>query len=188
MLGGLLRRREMPASMSTAVAMTGARGGDRVLVVGSGEPSLPPQITKVTGLSGHVIVADRAEGAAKRVEAAAQRAGAFVEFEDAAPTKLPFPDDDFNVVVANHRLSNLTDSDRVQCLIELRRVLKPGGRAIAIEAAARAGFLGVLPGRAAAISIADLQAAFERAGWRTPRELATKDGVLYLEALKPRTT
>jgi ubiquinone/menaquinone biosynthesis C-methylase UbiE len=135
-----------------------------------------------------VIVADRAEGARKRVEAAAKRAGAFVEFEDTPPTSLPFPDDDFNIVVANHRLSSLNDADRVQCLVELHRVLKPGGRAVAVEAAARPGFLGILPGRAAAISIADLQAAFERAGWRTPRELATKSGVLYLEALKPRTT
>jgi ubiquinone/menaquinone biosynthesis C-methylase UbiE len=127
MLGGLLRLRPMPVSQ-TAVAMVGARSGDRVLVVGADEAWLPAELAKATHLTGHVIVADRAEAARKRVEAAAERAGAFFEFEDAPPTKLPFPDDDFNIVVANHRLSRLNDSDRVQCLAELRRVLKPGGR------------------------------------------------------------
>ncbi|MDH5020669.1 class I SAM-dependent methyltransferase [Halobacterium rubrum] len=40
---------------------------------------------------------------------------------------IPYPDDTFDAVTANHLLYHLDDADREQALAEIRRVLKPGG-------------------------------------------------------------
>jgi SAM-dependent methyltransferase len=46
---------------------------------------------------------------------------------------LPFPDAQFDVVLTTVMLHHLPRKARAQCAAEMRRVLKPGGRVLAVE-------------------------------------------------------
>src|SRR6185503_6303073 len=96
----------------TAVAMIGAKPGDRVAVLGSSDPALAAQVSLVTGLNGHVVVIDRAPGAADRVESAAARAGALVAFEEAPVTNVPLEASGFDIVVIDRLLGTLEGGER----------------------------------------------------------------------------
>jgi ubiquinone/menaquinone biosynthesis C-methylase UbiE len=155
------------------VTMSGVRMGERALQIGIDEPSLVSAIAAKVGLSGHaaIAVADDAGGAAGR--AAAEKAGVLVDLHVASLNALPFADNSFDVVVLHARsgwLASLDDSGRQAVLREVHRVLRAGGRVMAIEAAG---------GTAAN--------ALPLAGFRAARVLAERDGYRFTEGLKPRT-
>jgi ubiquinone/menaquinone biosynthesis C-methylase UbiE len=166
--------------------MIGAKAGDEVLVIGAGDAALAAEIARVTGLNGRLVVVDRAEGARARVEAAAGRAGALVEFEDAPPTMLPIDPDSYRIVVIANRLSSLAGSDRAGCCAEACRVLKPGGRLVVIDGARRPGIFGLFSQQSATIAEEEVLTLLARSGARAGRRLAAVDAVAYYEALKPR--
>ena len=57
---------------------------------------------------------------------------------------LPFDPHAFDVVVIRNVLEGLDAEARLRCAAEVHRVLRPGGRAVVIEDAARRGGLGSL--------------------------------------------
>jgi ubiquinone/menaquinone biosynthesis C-methylase UbiE len=74
----------------------------------------------------------------------AARARVAVTFQVAAAEELPFPDARFDVVLSTLMLHHLPKPTRQQCAAEIRRVLKPGGRVLAVDfdrAHARRGLL-----------------------------------------------
>ena len=74
--------------------------------------------------------------------------------------------------------------DRVAAVRELLRVLRPGGRAIVIGAAARGG-LGALftaPPRPPF----DAAPSLEADGFKQVRTLAERDGLVFVEGVKPK--
>jgi ubiquinone/menaquinone biosynthesis C-methylase UbiE len=178
--------RQGPSAHQTSLAMIGAKAGDEVLVIGAGDAALAAEIARVTGLNGRLVVVDRAEGARARVEAAAGRAGALVEFEDAPPTMLPIDPDSYRIVVIANRLSSLAGSDRAGCCAEACRVLKPGGRLVVIDGARRPGIFGLFSQQSATIAEEEVLTLLARSGARAGRRLAAVDAVAYYEALKPR--
>jgi ubiquinone/menaquinone biosynthesis C-methylase UbiE len=124
------------------------RPGERVLEVGCGPgylwqhnaERLPPGLTLVlTDLSSGMLEAARARLAGLSPQPA---------FQEADAQALPFPDEGFDCVIANHMLYHVPD--RALALREARRVLRRGGRLLAAtnasahlaelrEALARAG-------------------------------------------------
>ena len=172
--------RQGPSPHQTALAMIGARAGDRLLVVGSGDAALAAEIARVTGLNGSTVVIDRADGASARVDQAAARAGALIEFEDAPPTMMPFDSESFDIVVIT-RTDRLPDGQVDAIVAESLRVLKPAGRAIVLAPARRGGVLG-----AATPAPASPLPALERAGAVAARHLADAEGTAYFEARKGR--
>ncbi|MEZ4658100.1 MAG: class I SAM-dependent methyltransferase, partial [Caldilineaceae bacterium] len=66
-----------------------------------------------------------------KAQAAAQRAAIPVTVEVAAAEKLPYPDNHFDHIVSSLVLCSVQDQH--QTLIELRRVLKPGGTLHLVE-------------------------------------------------------
>jgi ubiquinone/menaquinone biosynthesis C-methylase UbiE len=66
-----------------------------------------------------------ADSSAGMIEAAREVLGERAEYAVAAAEELPFPDESFDVVLANHMLYHV--EDRPKAFTEIRRVLVPGG-------------------------------------------------------------
>lgn len=177
--------------VSTAFAMVGARAGDRVLVLGAPDPAgaaLAAEIAFVTGLNGRTLVVDVGTEARTRVEAAAAKAGALVEFEWAPATMLPLNAGEFDIAVINRQLVHHDGRNRIACCEEALRVVKPRGRVVVIEGLRRPGLFGLLPSRQPGLPMEDARAALMAAGAKGARQLAEVDGVIYLEALSAGPT
>lgn len=184
-----LKRREMPASpRHTALAMIGAKAQDRVLVIGAAHAALSAELALVTGLNGELRVVDRAEGAAEAIEAAAARAGALVEFVDAPPSMLPLETGTYDIVVIQRRLGTLMAGQRDACAAEARRVVRGGGRIVAIESIGRPGLFSVLSARKLPLSANDVKDLLTAAGCRAVRVLGDAEGVVYVEGVNARSS
>lgn len=105
--------------------------GSRVLDVCSGTGDLALAMSRH---GAHVIGVDFSEpmlAVAMRRSAAAARSGHPIAFAQADAQNLPFADHSFDVVTIGYGLRNLADLDRG--LAELLRVLRPGGRFLALD-------------------------------------------------------
>jgi ubiquinone/menaquinone biosynthesis C-methylase UbiE len=166
----------------TALAMIGAKPGDRVLMLGAADPGLAAEVALVTGLNGSTTVCDPVATARANVEAAARDAGALVEFEDAPLTALPAADGSFDVAVLLGTAPPAGTHASAVC-VEAMRVLRPGGRLIVIEGTKAGGFFRAkpsVPRRPAP----EILALLDEIGTRARRELADVDGVAYYEGRK----
>lgn len=79
-----------------------------------------------------------------RAKRKATSAGTDVAFQQATAQALPLPEARFDVVLTTVMLHHLWRQAPVECAGEMRRVLKPGGRVIAVDFAAateQRGFL-----------------------------------------------
>jgi ubiquinone/menaquinone biosynthesis C-methylase UbiE len=166
----------------TALAMVGAKTGDQVVIVGAGDVDLSAQIALVTGLNGQTMVIDREETRA-RLEAAASRAGALVEFSAAPPSALPVRAGSVDVVVVTVGLAAVTPPERALAVAEAMRVLRPGGRTVVVEGVATKGSAGA---GSPDLPADDVLALLTKAGGKAVRTLATAGGRTYYEARKPR--
>jgi ubiquinone/menaquinone biosynthesis C-methylase UbiE len=164
------------------VAMTGVKLGDRLLVIGGSDAKTVAHLALKPGISGRACVVDEDGGTATRAGDFATREGALIEAETAPLTMLPYDDHAFDVVALNHALSKVTEPRRSGVLAEARRVLRDGGRCIAIEAGARGG-LGSLFG-AACLPPADLERALTAAGFRAVRTLAARERLVFVEGAR----
>jgi ubiquinone/menaquinone biosynthesis C-methylase UbiE len=63
----------------------------------------------------------------------ANKAGAEVAFKNGTVEALPFPDGQFDAVLSTVMIHHLGGKVRQQCAREVRRVLKPGGRVLAVD-------------------------------------------------------
>ena len=68
----------------------------------------------------------------------ANTAGVEIAFDNGAAQALPFPDAQFDVVLTTVMLHHLPRPSREQCAREMKRVLKPGGRVLAVDFAVSA--------------------------------------------------
>ncbi|HKW02220.1 MAG TPA: class I SAM-dependent methyltransferase [Vicinamibacterales bacterium] len=182
----MFKLRAGPSPYQTAVAMVGARPGDRILMIGADDADLAAHVGLVTGLSGDVQLADHAPGAAARVEAAVRRVGALVEFKEAPPHKLPFDRGTFDAVVFNRRLSAIAASERTAAVIDAIRVARPGGRIVVIEAGPAEGLFARFSKPREVMPSADIQQLLSAAGCKATRVLAEAGGAVYVEGLVGR--
>lgn len=170
------------------VGMTGVKMGDRMAQVGCAHGGRLAAIAGKVGLSGRAVAIVPDEATAGRVSKAASQAGVLVEVEIAPPTRLPAADIEFDVVVIDDTgglLETMSAEDRVATVRETVRVLRPGGRVIVISAVPRGG-LRALFTRAPSRPRFD-SAPLLQAGFRSVRTLAERDGLAFVEGLKPRT-
>ena len=164
------------------VAMTGVKLGDRLLVMGGSHLKTVAHLALKPGISGRTVVADENADATTRAAEAATAEGALIEGETAPLTMLPFDADSFDVVVVNHALAKVPENRRTQVLAEALRVLRNGGRCIAIEPSMRGGLAALVGG--GTVPNADIEREFTSAGFRAVRTLAQRDGLAFIEGAK----
>lgn len=114
------------------IELAGIRSGDHVLDIGCATGSLTCLAARVAGSSGSARGIDAAPDMVRIAREKAACIGARPRFDLASAEALPFPDADFDVVLASLILDHLPDPVLQTALQETRRVLKPEGRLIVV--------------------------------------------------------
>src|SRR5918999_4385431 len=107
--------------------------GESVLDVGCGTGTLAIAAKRRVGASGSVHGIDASPEMIARATRKATKAGVDVTFRTAIVEALPFPDRHLDVVLSTLMLHHLPRPTREQSAREIRRVLKPGGRVLAVD-------------------------------------------------------
>ncbi len=107
--------------------------GQSILDVGCGTGTLAIEAKRRVGLSGKVYGIDASPEMIARAKRKAKTAGLDLMFDTAAVEAIPFPDASFDVVLSTVMLHHLPDEARHRGILEIRRVLKPGGRLLAVD-------------------------------------------------------
>lgn len=171
-----------------ALSMIGAKPGDRVLVVTAGAGSLAAHIALVTGLNGRTLVLDASASAAETIAAAAAEAGALVDFDVAPAAPNPEANASFDIVVFNLTLGPLAEWERGRACAEALRVVRQGGRLVAIERTPRPGLFGLVSHVAPAVPANDVVDLLQRVGFKAARVLSEAEGMAFVEATRPRAS
>lgn len=107
--------------------------GESVLDVGCGTGTLAIAAKRRVGPVGSVCGVDASPEMLARAEKKAKASGVEVLFKPGAAEKLPFCDASFDLVLCTVMLHHLPAKARQQCANEIRRVLKPDGRVLAVD-------------------------------------------------------
>lgn len=156
------------------VSMTGVRMGERFIQIGCDDRSLLAGLAAKVGLSGSAAVAAFDEASARRARATAAKVGALIDVHVIASGQLPFDTGMVDMLVIDDTraaLSSRPDEIRRLILGEALRTVRSGGRVEAVES------IGKTP--------ATLAGDLEQAGFKPVRVLAEKDGLRFVEGLKP---
>lgn len=125
------RRYSVGTDLETGIdAALSLDGSEALLDVGTGPGHFPGRLA-AGGHSGRLVGADLSGGMVGKARASFGG----VEFVQAGADALPFPDATFDVLTARHMLYHVPSVPGA--LNEFRRVLKPGGRFLAVTNAAR---------------------------------------------------
>ncbi len=125
-------------SVAAAVELADVLPHDRVLDVATGTGAVLMALARLRPPPAVAIGLDSSEEMMARVPSLP--AGWSLERGDVI--SLPFPVEQFDVVIASHVLHLLNPAQLDRALSEMRRVLKPGGRAVAVTPVAPRSCLG----------------------------------------------
>jgi SAM-dependent methyltransferase len=173
--------------------MTGVKLGDRVLQIGCTHGGRLAAIAAKVGLSGRVMAIVPDAACAARVDKASARAGVLVETEVAPLTRLPADDAAFDLVIVDDvdgSFGAMRAEDRDQTIRDAARVVRPGGRAMVIGATPRQGLSALFwrrpSGPPSLAASGRASEALVTAGFRGVRTLAEREGLVFIEGIKPR--
>jgi ubiquinone/menaquinone biosynthesis C-methylase UbiE len=126
-LGRRARLRKM------TIALARIQPGDRVLEVGCGTGDVAIAACASAGPRGSVSGIDAAPEMIAVARAKAARAGVAVDFRVEPIEALTYPDATFDIVLSSLMMHHLPDDLKRQGLVEIARVLKPGGRLLVVD-------------------------------------------------------
>jgi ubiquinone/menaquinone biosynthesis C-methylase UbiE len=107
--------------------------GESVLDVGCGTGSLAVAAKRKVGPAGAVYGVDASPEMLARATKKARNAGVEVTFKNAFAQSLPFQDGTFDAVLSTVMLHHLPRLARKELALEIKRVLRPGGRLLLID-------------------------------------------------------
>jgi len=131
-----------PAIRKMTIELAGIKEGERVLDIGCGTGTLTIAAKRQTGPTGEAHGIDPSAEMIGVSRQKAAKAGVDAQFQTAVVEKLPFPDGHFDLVLSSLMLHHLPADVKRAGFAELRRVLKPGGRFVAVDIAESGGFIG----------------------------------------------
>ena len=174
------------------VSMTGVKLGDRVVFVGAPVPGRTAAIASKVGLSGRASAAVPDEASAARLNKAAANAGVLVDADISGVSALPYGDGEFDLAVIDDTaalLESLAESDRATMAREAARVLRPGGRVVVLGGSEATGLNKLLSKTAGSplVLSGSVNALLSANGFGIVRTLAEREGLVFVEGLKPRT-
>ena len=108
--------------------------GEVVLDVGCGTGDLTLAVEKQVGPNGKVVGIDAAPEMITYARQKATRVGSVVDFRVEPVEALSFADDTFDVVISSLAFHHFPAPLKEQALMEIHRVLKPGGRVLIVDA------------------------------------------------------
>jgi len=182
------RRREDPFAL--LVGMTGVKLGDRVVQIGCAHGGRLAAVAAKVGLSGHALAIVPDEESAARVRKGAADAGVLVDVETAPLSTLPADADAFDLAIidnADGLLTRMQPAQQTALAFEVARVLRPAGRLMVVGATPQSG-LGALFSRSQAGPPFDAEPMLKAGGFKSVRTLAAREGLVFVEGIKPRTT
>jgi ubiquinone/menaquinone biosynthesis C-methylase UbiE len=174
------------------VGMVGTKMGERFVQIGCAHGGRLGAVAAKVGLSGRAVAIMPDEASAERARKGAAEAGMLVEVEVAPMTALPAEDHAFDVAVLDDTaglVAAMRPEDRGVFVQELFRMLRPGGRVVALGTMPPSGLAALLRGGSNEPSFAGSGALHELltlGGFRPVRTLAERDGLIFVEAAKPR--
>jgi ubiquinone/menaquinone biosynthesis C-methylase UbiE len=159
LLIGLLTFGRERAFRERLLAPARLKMGESVLDVGCGTGSLALVAKRIVGSRGEVHAVDPSPEMIARANHKARKARLVVQFKTGVAESLNYPNERFDVVLSTVMLHHLPKAIRQQAVREMRRVLKPNGRLVAVDFVRSPG-----PHRG-------LRAHFHRHGRVDPRDL-----------------
>ncbi|NMO55699.1 class I SAM-dependent methyltransferase [Actinoplanes sp. TBRC 11911] len=103
------------------------RAGQRVLEIGCGTGNVLTALAR-RGPAVDATGIDPDQGALKRARRKAARRKLPITYQRAYAGALPLPDESFDRVLSSLMLHHLGDDERARALLEVKRVLRPGGQ------------------------------------------------------------
>jgi ubiquinone/menaquinone biosynthesis C-methylase UbiE len=165
--------------------MAGLKLGDRLLQIGCDEAELLAVLAARTGLSGTAVGFDPRPDRVQEALAAAARAGVLVDVRQSSLRQLPLDSDSFDVAVLGALIASVEPEERVGCLRDVYRVLRPGGRCLAIERLPRTGLAALFDRHVTNVHYPGAALALAAEGFRAVRVLGEREGQRFVEAVKP---
>jgi ubiquinone/menaquinone biosynthesis C-methylase UbiE len=117
------------------VSMAGVKPGDSVLEVGCGTGSLTLAAKRRAGPSGRVFGIDVIPGMIEYSRNKAAQAGEEVNFQAGNINEIPFPANQFDVVMCSFMIFHMSEAVRRKGIAEIFRVLKPQGQLLILDMA-----------------------------------------------------
>ena len=149
-----------------ALQLARLSSGENVLDIGCGTGTVAIKAKRQVGEKGYVCGIDASPEMLARASKKTRKAGVEVDFKNALVESMPFRDGQFDVVLSTLMLHHLPGKLRSQCAAEARRVLKPGGRLLAIDFVTAPGTKGIVSHfhRHGHINLDEMVTTFQQAG------------------------
>ncbi len=126
----------------TAVRQSACSKGDKVLDLAAGTGDLSIEFFHKTGADGKVVATDFCPDMLVLAEEKFKKLGLPIETKQVDALAIDYPDNSFDIVSIGFGIRNV-DSIEL-CLLEMARVLKPGGKAVVLEFGKPQGFFKII--------------------------------------------
>jgi len=117
------------------VGLAQVKAGDCVLEIGCGTGTLTLAAKRKAGASGKAFGIDVIPGMIEASQRKAAQAGEDITFQSGSIDDIPFPANQFDVVMCSFMIFHMPETVRRKGIAEIHRVLKPQGRLLVLDMA-----------------------------------------------------